>query len=229
MKEVEECIICKKPLKYFQQSHDMECSICGKKVMSKSCCVDGHFVCDDCHKKDSELIKVICLNSNSKNPCEIATDIMEKDFIHMHGPEHHILVGSALLTAYKNSGGDIDLKKSLEEMQIRGREVPGGVCGFWGACGAGISVGIFISIITGSTPLSTDSWGKSNLATSMALKEIAEIGGPRCCKRDSYISILEAIDYVENNFGISMEKSDVTCKFNHKNAQCIGKRCPFNK
>lgn len=27
-----------------------------------------------------------------------------------------------------------------------------GACGFWGACGAGISAGMFVSIVTGSTP-----------------------------------------------------------------------------
>ena len=28
----------------------------------------------------------------------------------------------------------------------RGKAVPGGVCGFWGACGAGISAGMFKNI-----------------------------------------------------------------------------------
>ena len=28
----------------------------------------------------------------------------------MHGPEHHAMVGSALLTAFKNAGGDVDLE-----------------------------------------------------------------------------------------------------------------------
>ena len=28
-------------------------------------------------------------------------------------------------------------------MMNRGKAVPGGVCGFWGACGAGISTGMF--------------------------------------------------------------------------------------
>ena len=63
------------------------------------------------------------------------------------------MVGAALLTAYQNAGGKVDLEKSLLEVQRRGKGVPGGACGFWGACGAGISSGIFISIITASTPL----------------------------------------------------------------------------
>ena len=77
----------------------------------------------------------------------------------MHGPEHHTMVGMALLTAYRNSDGNIDLKKALAEMSNRGRSVPGGACGFWGACGAGISTGMFLSIVTGSTPLGKDNFG----------------------------------------------------------------------
>lgn len=51
-------------------------------------------------------------------------------FCHMHGPEHHTLVGTALLTAYHNSGGNIELLPALKEMAARGRKVPGGACGF---------------------------------------------------------------------------------------------------
>lgn len=46
---------------------------------------------------------------------------MAAPFCHMHGPEHHVMVGSALLTAYKNAGGDIDLEKDLIEIQKEGK------------------------------------------------------------------------------------------------------------
>ena len=137
------------------------------------------------------------------------------------------MVGSALLTAYNNAGGDINLNAALVEMMNRGRSVPGGACGFWGACGAGISTGIFVSIITKASPLTQESWGLSNLMTSKALGEIGKIGGPRCCKRDSYLAILSAIDFVKEHFGIEMEKNKVVCIHSDINNQCIGSRCPF--
>ena len=145
----------------------------------------------------------------------------------MHGPEHHIMVGSALLTAYKNAGGKIDLEKSLTEMQARAKKVPGGVCGFWGACGAGISAGMFISIITGSTPLANEEWGLSNQMTSKALGSIGKIGGPRCCKRDSFTAITEAVKFVKENLGIEMETEKPVCTHFEKNNQCIKERCPY--
>ena len=169
----------------------------------------------------------ICLSEKSKNPIEIIEKLMAAPFCHMHGHEHHVMVGSALLTAYKNAGGDIDLEQDLIEMQKRGKSVPGGVCGFWGACGAGISTGMFVSIISKSTPLENEPWGLSNKMTSKSLEAIGNIGGPRCCKRDSYISLLTAIDFIKEIFNINMEKSEIHCTHYTKNNQCIGARCPF--
>ena len=224
---MEECLICKAPLKYINEDILMECAICKKNEYSKTQCVNGHYVCNECHKQGIDSIFGVCLNEKSKNPIEIINKMMNLEFCHMHGPEHHIMVGSALLTAYKNAGGDIDLEKALIEMKNRGLQVPGGACGFWGACGAGISSGMFISIITGSTPLKNESFGLSHKMTSKSLNAIGEIGGPRCCKRDSYLSILSAIDFVKDNLGIEMEKSDVICEFYSQNNQCVKKRCKF--
>ena len=139
------------------------------------------------------------------------------------------MVGAALLTAYRNAGGDVDLKTALSEMIARGKRVPGGACGFWGACGAGISSGMFVSIISGSTPLSEEPFSLSHRMTARSLEAIAEIGGPRCCKRDSYLSILAAIDFVKEHFAVEMEKPKIICEHSARNARCVGKRCPFAK
>ena len=183
-----ECVICKSPLEYLEKDEEMECAICHKKESSKTRCIEGHYVCNDCHTKGIDTIIDICLNTYSKDPIGIIRMMMAAPFCHMHGPEHHVMVGSALLTAYKNAGGDINLKEALIEIQSRGKSVPGGACGFWGACGAGISTGMFVSVITKASPLTQESWGLSNMMTSKALGEIGKIGGPRCCKRDSYLA-----------------------------------------
>ena len=88
---------------------------------------------------------------------------------------------------------------------------------------------MFVSIITGSTPLAGEPFGLSNRMTARSLNKIGEVGGPRCCKRDSYLSIIEASEFVKENFGIEMEIGDVVCAFSDKNNQCIGKRCPFSR
>ena len=225
----EECLICKAPLEYLQEDMEMECELCHKKEKSKTRCINGHYVCNECHMQGIDCLVGLCLSETSKDPAFILNKMMEQPFCHMHGPEHHIMVGMALLTAYKNSGGELELKNALVEMNSRGHSVPGGACGFWGACGAGISAGMFISIVTGSTPLGKENFGLSHKMTASALNAIGEIGGPRCCKRDSYLSILKAVDFVKENLGISMEKSEIRCSFRSQNNQCVGKRCPFCK
>lgn len=224
----EECLICKAPLVYLEKDELMECHICHKKELSKARCENGHYVCDECHTGGMDIIIDICMNTDSRNPVEILQSMMAEAFCHMHGPEHHVMVGAALLTAYKNAGGDINLKDALIEMMNRGKAVPGGTCGFWGACGAGISAGMSVSIISGATPLANEAWGLSNRMTSRALEAIGKVGGPRCCKRDSYLSILAVIDHIREHFDIEMEKPDISCTHYESNNQCIGDRCPFH-
>jgi len=224
----EECLICKAPLEYLSEGVEMECAICHKKEISTARCVKGHFVCDACHTQGIDQIIGVCLGETSKDPYEILSRLMDLPVCHMHGPEHHIMVGSALLTAYKNAGGDIDLGKALSQMQARGRKVPGGICGFWGSCGAAISSGIFLSIVTGATPLSCEEWGMSNRMTARSLNAIGTVGGPRCCKRNSYLAITEAVNFAKEELGVQMTLADIRCRHGAQNNQCIGKRCPFH-
>lgn len=180
-------------------------------------------------KKEVSFID-ICLSETSKNPYEILDKLMSQPSCRMHGPEHHVLVGAALLTAYKNAGGEINLKEALATMVERGGEVPGGACGKWGVCGAAVSAGIFMSIITDNSPFATQAWALSNQMTAQALADISKYGGPRCCKRDSFLAVLSAIDFVRLHLGIEMESpKNTTCTRSEQNQQCIGKQCPFNE
>ena len=225
----DECLICKAPLVYLETDEMMECAICHRNELSKTRCVNGHYVCSECHIAGLDSILDVCLGSDSKDPAAILQEMMALPFCHMHGPEHHVMVGAALLTTYRNAGGELELSSALREMMRRGRNVPGGACGFWGACGAGISSGMFVSIVSGSTPLSAEPFAQSHQMTAKSLSAIGEIGGPRCCKRDSYLSILAAIDFVKEHFGVGMERPEIVCTYASRNDQCIGRRCPFNR
>ena len=139
------------------------------------------------------------------------------------------MVGASLLAAYKNSGGALDLEKALSEIYKRGQQVPGGACGFWGACGAGISTGMYISIVTKATPLVKEAWGLSNEMTARALNAIGQNGGPRCCKRDSYLAIMEAVSFTAEKLGIQMGLYTIKCSRSHMNNQCVQSECKFNE
>ena len=181
-------------------------------------------------EKRFERIVADCLQEKSSNPIEIFNRIAEKDYIRIHGPEHHVLDGVAILTAFANAGGSIDLKKAFEELVKRGSQMPGATSGQWGVCGAVSSMGAALSIIDGTGPLSTDSsWGEHMRFTSAALSALADVGGPRCCKRDAYLAFLKAVDFINARYDVELEKSDIKCGFSKNNQQCIKGRCPFYK
>lgn len=231
MNHFESCVICGKPLVYFDEEKEMECEICHQIFKSNVSCTDGHYICDHCHsEKAINIVYLKCLGQKSKNPIDIFRYLIKEDAVFMHGPEHHVLVAASLLTAYYNAGGNINLKESINKAIDRGSKVPGGACGFFGSCGAGVSSGIFISIITSSTPLSKKEWQLCNLMTSRSLKKIALAGGPRCCKRNSYLALLTAIDFVNEISHIKLEKPDfIECFHSPYNKQCLKKECPFYK
>ena len=171
-----------------------------------------------------------CLQEKSKSPIDIFCNIAQMDFVRMHGPEHHVLDGVALLTAFFNAGGKIDLQDSLNELMKRGLQMPGATCGMWGVCGAVSSMGAVLSIIDGTGPLSCDaSWGKHMEFTSKVLGSLSEVGGPRCCKRDAFLSFQKAIQYVNDNYDVELQNERIECCFSNKNEQCIKEKCPFYK
>ena len=223
------CLVCGQPLQYYEQEREMTCARCGKHFLSRASCESGHYICDSCHaERGVEVILEHCRKSSSKNPIELVQEMMDSPYIYMHGNEHHIMVGAALITAYCNAGGEVDLEAALEEMRSRGGAYPGGSCGFWGCCGAAVSAGMFLSIVTGTTPLSGRSWGLANRITARALEEIGALGGPRCCKRNSFTAIRAAVQFVREELGMELELPEqIQCRWSPENQQCIRRRCPY--
>lgn len=177
-----------------------------------------------------ELIIPEVLNSASKNPIKIVKSIMNKPYINIHGPEHHFLDGASFLAAYKNSGADIDLNNSLDELSKRSIKMPGAMCGYWGVCGASTSLGAALSVIHNTSPISSDDFYKHHMEyTSRVIYKMSKIGGPRCCKRNAFIAISEAVSFVKEKYNIEMEMDNITCEFLKQNSQCIKNKCPFYK
>ena len=175
-----------------------------------------------------DLIIGDILRTKSCNPIKIVKDIMHKDYVNIHGPEHHFLDGAAFLAAYRNAGGQLDLSAALKDLRERAPKMPGAMCGLWGVCGSTTSIGAALSIIHGTGPLSDDVFYKQHMKyTSTCLDKMSGIGGPRCCKRNAFLSIGTAVEFVEENYGIKMETDTIKCEFTDWNKQCIRERCPF--
>lgn len=176
----------------------------------------------------AELIISDIRAETGTNPVEIFKHIANKPYMSIHGPEHHILDGAAILVAYKNAGGDIDLDNALGKLMYEGLRMPGAMCGLWGICGAITSVGAALAVIDGTGPLSNDgTWGDHMQFTSMAIGELGNINGPRCCKRDAMVSFKNAVSYINSHYDVKLEYEDMKCSFSSVNAQCIKERCPY--
>lgn len=91
------CLVCGKPLQYFETERELTCALCGKTFSSSASCMDGHYVCDECHARQGvEVILEHCKKSASRDPVALAREIMADPYIYMHGNEHHILVLSLI-------------------------------------------------------------------------------------------------------------------------------------
>ena len=221
------CLICGKPVLYTEASAVYTCHLCAARHESNAVCENGHYVCDKCHSSAQPDYLRFLRGSGEKDPIKLFRQIAELKSVHMHGPEHHSIVPCVLLTAYRNRGGTIDLDAALKIATKRGGQVPGGTCGYWGACGAAIGAGIYAAIILGSNPLNTRVWSAPQRLTAQCLGRITELGGPRCCKRTSQTAIELAAQFTQEHTGVELPLSHLPCGYHEKNRECIRTRCPY--
>ena len=222
------CLLCGKPLVYFDQTRPLRCAVCGKETEANCSCEDGHFVCDSCHASSSIAFFVpLLLASAEKDPLALFEQVVALPQVHMHGPEHHIIVPCVLLTAYRNNGGEIDLEPALKEAVRRASQVPGGACGYWGVCGAAAGAGIYMSILLGSNPVHRDAWPIPQRLVADILNTLADVGGPRCCKRTGRLAITRAAGFTAELLGVEMPLGKPACRYFRDNRECLFRDCPY--
>ena len=179
------------------------------------------------------IIERYCVSTTSVSPAASAAVMMKHPAVKMHGPEHHFLVPAVLLAAFYNKAHpDLqgEKKAKIQEARKRADNVKGGFCGLYGACGAAVGTGIFISLVTNATPLSKAEWRLSNHMTSESLRVIAENGGPRCCKRCSFLAINKAVELVQKELNVPLSiDHPIVCDFSNLNKECLKTECVFYK
>jgi hypothetical protein len=223
------CMLCGRELIYLQHNEPARCVYCGREQETNARCIDGHFVCDACHTLSADdLIEQYCAHTSGTDPLEMAVILMKNPAVKMHGPEHHFLVPAVLLAASSNLSSRDGKLTLIRQARKRAENVLGGFCGFYGACGAAVGTGIFVSVWTGATPLSASEWMLSNRVTAECLMKIAAHGGPRCCKRDTFLALLSASDFVKKRLAIDFHMNRaIRCSFHDLNRECLEESCPF--
>ena len=174
-------------------------------------------------------IKAALLQEKGTDPIAILKKVASKDFVSIHGPEHHFLDGGAFLTALHNAGMAFDLSAALDALAERSIKMPGAMCGHWGVCGSVASLGAAFSLLEGTGPLSKDEAYADHLDfASDCLKKMARIGGPRCCKRNAFLALQEGVSHAEKRFGVSLGPiAPILCDFFPRNRECKKAECPF--
>jgi len=231
----DKCEICNKALIYAtkpEEYKDLICEFCSKTFYTNIYCIEGHYICDSCHSKGPiEIIEKICEENTLKDPYELANLIMKHPNFKVYGPEHHILTPAIILTALKNNnikkpdGNEITLY-DIKEAIRRASKIPGGWCGFYGSCGAGMGSGVAISIFTGATPSTDSPRTLANQITSRSLDKIAD-NLEHCCKRSVRLSICETLKFLKEKFSIDLEYTYKKCDFSNINDKCVKEKCPI--
>jgi len=227
-KKTEGCMVCGAELHYFTDICELSCSYCEGKFPANACCTADHFVCDSCHRKDGlEVTKAICKWIREKDLITLLKLIRSHPAIPMHGPEHHAMIPGIILAAFRNSGGEIT--EELINIGIdRGAQIPGGACGFWGACGAAIGAGIAVSTVLAATPLTPSARQTAQSFSAKILSKIAKYKGGRCCQRETWLALTETAKLSEEVLTIPLTANDtLECAQYLKNKACIRKACPL--
>nr|WP_321357975.1 DUF5714 domain-containing protein [uncultured Draconibacterium sp.] len=223
------CFLCDQELE--NKTLLQTCIYCKCSEETDLPCPDGHFICSVCREKELwDLVDDYCISSTSANPVEMAEMLMLSPNFKMHCPDHHYLVPAVLLASY---GKVVKKRKKLPDWQKiarnRAKKVPGAFCGTHGSCGAAVGTGIFMSTIAGATPLSEMEWELCNSIVGNSLLSMAKYGGPRCCKRVTYLALQESVRFLKERLSVKLDIPEkIECRFSHRNEeQCLKEKCDF--
>jgi hypothetical protein len=182
----------------------------------------------------SKIFEIVC-SRGEVDPVLMYLGVIEdlreiwtlSDHLPVHGAWHHALVPGIIIKCLSNSGNDLSDDDVREAME-RGMMIPGGSCGFHGACGAALGVGIAVSIVGRTTPLHERERSIAMMVTSRALACGAKIEGTRCCPRATY-SAFELASLELGGLGYALPLTGVRgrCRFHETNDDCIEERCPY--
>lgn len=163
-------------------------------------------------------------------PTVLAHHLLAFPQLAMHCPQHHYLIPAVMLTAaYKAEGRSLDeLQNALLEAMLRAGNILPGFCGLYGDCGAAVGLGIYVSILTDTTPYSVETWPLAQRIVAESLLEISGINGPRCCKRNCYLALEIGEKFTKEKLGLDFGAAAKTvCTHYANNRECKKGECPF--
>jgi ubiquinone/menaquinone biosynthesis C-methylase UbiE len=222
------CMVCASPLTYLEDDRQKKCALCGIVKTANAVCENGHFVCDDCHSVSAiDIVRHICVNTDETDMIDLLNRIRRHPAIPLHGPEYHFIVPGVIVATYRNLGGkvsDDDIQTAID----RGKTIPGGVCAFWGGCGAALGAGAAFAILLKGNPVKPVERKIVQQITGAIIIEINQVEAARCCQRETWTALKTAADLSKQYLEIPLHADGPTrCAQQSKNKECLGKGCPY--
>jgi len=222
------CSICKGRICYKGYTFNAKCEFCGEQEDAYIICENDHYLCMDCASKEvMDKLYAIITEIKYENPLDVAEAIIAKCGISGHTP--HPITTASLLIGIKNTTGKITYEQVVEGVE-RSYEIPGGWCGYYGACGAAIAIGVSFSVMLNATPSDDNERSLANLATSAALAGVAQLGGPCCCIGSIRISLERGIELIKEHLDIvfpEKQKRFSRCWACELQPTCRKERCKY--
>lgn len=223
------CGFCGTPLKTLPNAVSARCMICGERGRTRTWCTQGHYVCQQCRGNELlALVEGLLQQAQTDDPVELFIGLRRSRPFPMHGSEHHALVAAAFLVAYHRRHGEPSWPAIMDALQTAATELPGGTCGFWGACSAGLAVGIACCTILDSSPTDGAPRAAAHQIVSQILARIARYPGPRCCRRECLLALQTGCELSATLLPRPLSTTyTLPCEQAEANDECYGSECPF--
>lgn len=224
------CIVCGESLVLLDEEITTICDVCGKKKPTKIQCKASHYTCNDCFETPkNEFIKQQCISYAGTDPVDLVVQIMNSPQIKMHGPEHHFILPAVLATCMRNHLGiKLDIAQVLDKVEKRAIDETPRECDFKGGnCGAAVGAGVYLSMHLAGMRSEDEIVVMQKEITDASIKAIHDHGGPRCCKRDTYLTLDASLKYFKEKLNIELPYSEAKCTFSLRNQSCGMEKCVY--
>ena len=228
VKHSEGCIICSADIIYEKQNTNKTCYLCSNVFSASSMCRNSHYVCDTCHSEGSlAYVKNLLTKTGITDMINLMNIVRSLPMFNIHGPEHHSATAGVIAAVYKNSGGKISNDDILTAID-RSSAIPGGVCAYWGSCGAVLGAGAAFSVIMDSSPLKPNQRQKIQKIITELSQVTSNLRAARCCQREVWLTLQKVSELSKIHLDIELSaKGKVECYQVEENSECIHQACSF--
>lgn len=203
--------------------------VCGKVKTEGDLCSQNHFICSDCSELSAlDFIRDFCVHQSSEDVLEMVIFLLRmcQRKKQMNSTVLGFLTCAALTGVYLNRK-NLQSEKEIFLMTARQSFFSLDNCGTdcFAVSAPALGLSYFLRLVM-KTEGESD-WRVPYLEYAGALESMAAYPANRCLIREVYISVLEALKFLRENYGLIFTHRGVHCEFSKNNMDCSRGHCPF--